>query len=391
MRKTWVALIPAVAALIFVPVIAKANSGDFSGAVAVGSSYAGTVTAPTNGAAVQGSVGIGTTTPAQALEVNGVGQFDTSIILNGNEVPVAPGARLTLTSNTPVMTADKTGATTVYYADMVSDLVPVYTGSHWQAFALGGQLSLALDSNSAHTGYQQATKNFDLFVYANAGVATLCTGPAWTNATTRANAISLYNGIWTNTATITLKCDTTSSTASISANQATYVGSMYSTANGQTAMQFNPSAASGGSANILGLYNAYNRVLTISTERESTSSWNYATATWRAENNSANNSVHWIDGLGQSAVASSYSIFCANPTTNDGAAIGIDLDSTTAGPSTVSETSSSGTVTIQATGPTTPQLGYHYLAAMETETSGGTASYYPFGGAYGSLVVRIDM
>jgi hypothetical protein len=36
--------------------------------VAIGSSYAGVNTAPTNGLIVQGAVGIGTTNPAQTLE-----------------------------------------------------------------------------------------------------------------------------------------------------------------------------------------------------------------------------------------------------------------------------------------------------------------------------------
>lgn len=50
-------------ALVIIPQIAQANSGDFDGAVAIGSSYAGVNTAPTNGLIVQGIVGIGTNVP----------------------------------------------------------------------------------------------------------------------------------------------------------------------------------------------------------------------------------------------------------------------------------------------------------------------------------------
>jgi hypothetical protein len=62
-------LISVIAALILVPSMAEANSGDFSGGVAIGTGYAGVDTAPTNGLITQGNVGIGTTTPLSTLDV----------------------------------------------------------------------------------------------------------------------------------------------------------------------------------------------------------------------------------------------------------------------------------------------------------------------------------
>jgi len=47
------------------------NSLDVNGAEAIGASYAGAVTAPSNGLLVQGNVGIGTTSPSSPLTVNG--------------------------------------------------------------------------------------------------------------------------------------------------------------------------------------------------------------------------------------------------------------------------------------------------------------------------------
>jgi hypothetical protein len=46
------------------------NSGDFSGAVAIGTGYAGTITAPTNGLIVQGSTGIGSSAPVVSLDLS---------------------------------------------------------------------------------------------------------------------------------------------------------------------------------------------------------------------------------------------------------------------------------------------------------------------------------
>jgi hypothetical protein len=51
--------------------ITPVNKLEIEGGVAIGSTYAGTNTAPTNGLIVQGNVGIGTSSPGEALEVNG--------------------------------------------------------------------------------------------------------------------------------------------------------------------------------------------------------------------------------------------------------------------------------------------------------------------------------
>lgn len=69
MEKASTALILLVASLAFIPALAEANSGDFSGGVAIGTSYAGVNTAPTNGLIVQGNIGIGTTSPGTSIDV----------------------------------------------------------------------------------------------------------------------------------------------------------------------------------------------------------------------------------------------------------------------------------------------------------------------------------
>ncbi len=66
-------LIALMIAGVFCPISAEANYGDFSGGVAIGSSYAGVDTAPTDGLIVQGNVAIGATAmsgfPAAQLQV----------------------------------------------------------------------------------------------------------------------------------------------------------------------------------------------------------------------------------------------------------------------------------------------------------------------------------
>ena len=66
------------------PFLAEANSGDFSGGVAIGTSYAGVDTAPTNGVIVQGAVGIGTTSPGYPIDVVGALRSQTTAGTGGD-------------------------------------------------------------------------------------------------------------------------------------------------------------------------------------------------------------------------------------------------------------------------------------------------------------------
>ena len=199
-----------------------------------------------------------------------------------------PQGRLTLTSGSPVMTADATAQGTIYYDNYVGNLLPV-GGIMYRV----GELSDVLNA-TAHV----STNLYDDFAYNSSGTIALCTGPAWTNSTTRSAAISLSNGIWTNSASLTCTISGGSTTTTIAPAQATYLGTFYATANGQTGMAFHPAAASGGSNAILGLWNAYNRVRITSTSVDSFGTWTFTTNAWRQCDNSASNRVTWVDGLG---------------------------------------------------------------------------------------------
>src|SRR5580704_15910968 len=74
MKKARAILICSAAlVLALIPALAKANYGDFSGGVAIGSSYAGVNTAPTDGLLVQGNAAFGTTTGQTGYEVTTTG------------------------------------------------------------------------------------------------------------------------------------------------------------------------------------------------------------------------------------------------------------------------------------------------------------------------------
>ncbi|MFY9287999.1 MAG: hypothetical protein WAO98_05810 [Alphaproteobacteria bacterium] len=411
-----------------------ANSGDFSGSVAVGAGYAGTVAAPTDGLAIQGVAAIGTsaanagvaldlgnntsslllpigttgTRPGTGL--NGMMRYNSTTpaveaYVNNAWTPLAggtnsaltqlmPQGRVTLSSNTPVMTADVTGATTIYYSAYTGDNVFVYNGSAWTINSINGQLSLALDSNSGHTGYQQSGKNFDLFIGLNGGSPTLCTGPAWSTDTSRGTGagtteIQMLNGIWTNKNSMTCRFGSSSGdTFSCSANQCTLVGSMRATANGQTALKCHPGSSPGGTTNIAGISNAYNQVPLTCHESDGTGAWTYTTLnTWRVANNTTANSIAIISSLGQNPIYLSYTQNVSGSAAGFQTIIGLGKNSTT---STLVQslmaaptgTTANNWQTLTVNFSFYPSLGYNTYYPLEY-CANGTCSF----GLYGSSMI----
>jgi hypothetical protein len=424
--------LPVALLLLALSTTAAANQGDFAGGVAVGSSYAGVNIAPTNGLIVQGNVGIGNSSPGALLDLglagtttgtlqleggssgsvgiqpsgaagswiwtlpanagtngyvlttNGLGV--TSWQASGSVGPLPPMGRLTLASNTPVENADVTGATTVYYTDFNGDFVPVYNGSSWTENALSGQISLTLDSNSGHTGYQASGNNYDLFVGLNSGTLELCTGPAWSSSSSRGTGagttqLQMVNGIWTNENSMTCRYGNVSgNTLTCAANQCTFVGTMRATANGQTEHRCQSYSTAGGGPAVIGVSNAYNMVPVMCSEADTNSSWTYTGSSWRAADNSTSNSVSFISPLAQNPFDERYINNASNSTAGDQTYIGVSqIDSSTgvyrdALLGAPTNTVADNWQTLDAEFAGYCSLGYHTFYPVES-CGGGTCSY----------------
>lgn len=296
--------------------------------------------------------------------------------------------RLTLQSGVPVMSSNQTAKSTVYLTPYKGNRI-IAAGSN-RTFT---EVSLALDSNSGHIGYQQSGKNFDLFIVVDTGALLLGTGPAWSSATARGTGagtteLALVNGIWVNANTISLKTFAgAGSPTSYGVGQATYVGTMYATADGQTGMAYSTSA-SGGGANILGLWNNYNRETVHALNIDSKASWTYASGTPQPLDGGSSNTANrfsWVDGLQLSFARMQTQVNCIN-VSNGSVITGHLLNAISGTPVNALQSETNNWHTPQTAGfPILPQLGFNYAQAMEwIATSTGT-----FGGAQSSFTVEM--
>ena len=255
--------------------------------------------------------------------------------------------RLTLTSGVPITTSDVTAATTLYFTPFGGNRVALYNGTSWSIYTFT-ERSLSLSGFIANTSY-------DIFLYDNAGTLTL-EATAWTNATTRATALVLQEGIYVRSGATTRR----------------YLGTIrIGATTGQTE----------DNARRRFIYNEFNAVQRRVAALETTYSWDYATATWRAANNSTANRVEVV--VGNLGPLIKLDLMVRMSSSGAGAAHTIAYDTTssyTTG-SMYSNITTDGHVSAHFTHAT--QLGYHFYQWVENGR--GTPYATVFGYADGAF------
>lgn len=266
--------------------------------------------------------------------------------------PILHDGRLTLTTALPVTTADVTGVGTVYYTPLDGDCISLHDGiSKWFTYYLS-EMSVAVPA--------VASKMYDVFCYANAGVPTL-EALAWTNDTTRATAIARQDGVLVKSGDSTRL----------------YLGSFRTTTvAGQTEDSFAKRY----------LWNMYNRRMRSMRVVEATDSWNYTTATLRQANANAANQLDLIQGVSEDEVEARVETAATNGTASVAILSGIGLDSTSANASGAIIQNASVAV-ISAPSISTASwrgftgVGRHYLAWLEYSGATGVTTWYGDSGA----------
>lgn len=241
--------------------------------------------------------------------------------------------RLTLTTGTPVTTADVTGATTIYCAPYKGNQISLYSGSAWVTRS-SAEFSVALGTITSALPY-------DVFCYDNGGTPTLEI-LAWTNTTTRATALTTQDGVLVKTGATTRR----------------YLGTFFTTATTTT----EDSAAN------RYLWNYYNRVHRAMTRVETTASWAYSTAVLRQANGSTSNQLNFVIGVAEEAAE----VFLTGSVYNDTATvencqIAIGYDSTSAASSSQVYAACSSAFFASSTVAYVhvPAVGKHYYSWLE--------------------------
>jgi hypothetical protein len=327
----------------------------------------------------------------------------------------APQGRLTLAANTPVMSSTScsgsacTAQTTLRYDCYAGGQVPFYNGT---ADAIDSITSCEVtDALVAATGAGQVVgaQVYDVW-WVHGGANGIClamssatgAGGGWASDTGGSNTARgtgytqldrVTRPYVTNKNSIANCFNGSSNYGPVSANQGTYLGTVYASANGAISYKFG-SAASGGGAGLLGVWNMYNRVTTTTTVQDNgAGGYTYSSSTIRQARASTGNQVTFVIGNAEDAVSCSYGqqIDTAAVSGASGRFACSQLNSTTAfylQNSTVSSNAAVGqAAALSYSNSYPPPLGLNVIAAVENGDGTNANTFDP--NAFANLTVTI--
>lgn len=321
-----------------------------------------------------------------------VGSVSTTVTLSVGVV--APQGRLTLQTATPVMTTSQSAKATIYYDCALGNAVPYFDGTSDQFDTITScEVSTAMQA--ASTGVINTAGMFDVWwVHSGANricVATNGSGGGWASDTAGSNTARgtgysqldrTTRGYTTNKNAIASCYNGSTNYGSVSANRATYLGSFYSTAAGQTSWTL----AGANTAGMYALWNMYNRVDVKGMFYDTTDNWTYGvTSVWRQANASANAQITVAIGLAEDGFSARYNGAQNNTSLNIYPAISVGYDSTTARCDTGGFFQNTNAGVLAATlmsECSRTDVGVHVYAALEYTGSGTVTFTGDNGGTY---------
>lgn len=291
--------------------------------------------------AAEGTTAVSHSNGATVTEILTAGSL-FQIIEDNNHFATCEG-RLTLASGTPVTVTDQTAKTTVYFTPFNGSRIMMFDGTSWQMVSFS-EVSVAVPSTTVTP--------FDVFATMSGSTIVLST-VNWTNDTTRATSLSTQDGILVQTGDATKR----------------YLGTGRTTgSSGQ---------CEDSKANRL-LWNMYNRRRRKLYVFDSTSSWTYASSTWRAaDNTTTNHQLQVLVGRQEEAIDLRIAIR-TSPAGAVGIGIGVtnanNADSSFLGPGSADGQRESTLIDYPAVGLTQ----YNWVESSAV----GTSTYYANNGGY---------
>ncbi|WP_022721071.1 DUF2793 domain-containing protein, partial [Rhodopseudomonas sp. B29] len=292
----------------------------------------------------------------------------------GASAVTAPQGRLSLQSGAPVMTSAQAGRTTLYYTPYLGRTIPLYDGTAMKPVAFS-ELAAATTDTTVNPAAIGAGKVNDWFVWCDGGgTLRLSHGPDWSSDTARSagTALQRVDGFLVNAVAIA---------GGPAAQRGTYVGTTRSNASAQ--FDWIPgSAAAGGGGAWFGVWNMYNRVAVETSVTDSTckrtASASTAVEPFHASGpgGGLNNRVSFVSGLAEEGVGvrmSSYVLIAAASGSYGGFGFALDRTTTYERAASLGGVATSGNSgTISCSESYTPQLGFHYIQALQSSDGSHT-------------------
>ena len=266
-----------------------------------------------------------------------------------NALTLDPGimqGRLTLETGVAVSTTDQLAKTSVFLTPWKGNRIALYDGTTWKMYAPTADVTLAL-------GTLTSGKNYDIFGFDSSSNVALEFSAAWTNDTTRADALAFQDGILCKSGALTRR----------------YLGTMRTVSTTQTADSGGLTGTTQVGATRF-LWNYYNRVRRPLTVIDTTDNWSYPTATFRQANGAAGNKVEYVvgeTGVLVTAGARGTAFLISNSTANAKVAVGVDSTTVASGFRQTGQNAGASGVDSPVNGDYRgyPGLGYHFLAWLE--------------------------
>lgn len=258
--------------------------------------------------------------------------------------------RLTTESGVPVSIGDRTSQGTIYFTPFKGNSIALYDGTRWNLHTFS-EISLALSSLTSGA-------NYDVFAYDNAGTLTLELSAAWTNDSTRADAINTQDGVQVKNGAATRR----------------HIGTIRTTGTATT-------EDSQTKRFVWNRYNQQHRHLFAEYETSHT----YNSTTWRGIN-AQDVRIEWVQG---DTEAIAFSVLADITGTNSYPAVGAGLDWTSGSPgwSRLCTINGQNPVIGMPCEPATLAAGYHYIRIIEGLLTGSISSTIGRGGVTAEVLL----
>ena len=294
---------------------------------------------------------------------------------NSNYISVSGGSggsnsiqdfRLTLASNTPVMTSQVLAATTLYLTPYVGNKIALYNGSSSWNIITSSQVSLSLSGFTADT-------NYDIFAYNNSGTVTL-EALAWSNSgagtSTRTTALEYQDGVLVKSGATTRR----------------YIGTIRTTGTtGQCQFSFGGQSATATEAKLF-VFNYYNQVdvaAFVAIGDGSNSAYTYSQGSpsvylFRAAGGNNSYRVSFICGMPENDVSARYDgVYGAITSGSGSAGIAIGHNTTSSCKSSSFFIGAANSyVSLGCSAEILPSAGFNYVSALDVASGGIVATYY---------------